>query len=373
MRNGAVAAAIAIALLQVPGVAHARWYDPSTGSLLSNDPVFGKIEDPMTLHPYVYAKGNPLRYTDPTGEMPPGALTEMAVRRNMTPEQVEAQNEADRRIAPYALAAGGMVIAPEAVIIGAGADAWLQVAGMADDDANDRPVRDTNYASMSMSGGLAGVGGPVLGAMSAPVRGGLAVAATAYAGVEAKEKWDTGERWTAVATAGLGLVTLTAAASDVAALNEKLFRGDMSIPSSAGALPGGGVAPIPTAAPEPIAPKQMQMAASNQGVAPQHGSKVHNDNIERVAARMKKLGYREIRKNQQQQDAPGTTVGTNRPDVSGINPKTGQRINIEYDTVPAASRGHQKVVPNNDPNSVDTFVVIDPQTGKPLPGSVTVR
>jgi hypothetical protein len=196
-----------------------------------------------------YANGNPVRDTDPTGEMPPGAIAEMAVRRNMTPAQREAYNENERRMAPYYLAAAGMCIAPEAVIIGAGADAWLQVAGMADDAAHHRAVRDTNYSTMAMSGGFSGVAGPVVGAISAPVRGGFAVAATAYAGVEAKGKWDEGERWTAIATGALGAVTLAAGARDVAALADELFAPMMSIPPPPAVLAGvPATAPVPTEA-----------------------------------------------------------------------------------------------------------------------------
>lgn len=41
----------------------ARWYDPETGLFLSVDP---KVE--QTLQPYLYAGGNPVQYTDPSGE-----------------------------------------------------------------------------------------------------------------------------------------------------------------------------------------------------------------------------------------------------------------------------------------------------------------
>jgi RHS repeat-associated protein len=48
--------------------AQQRWYDPRLGRWLSPDPVFGDLDDPMSLHPWGYAKFNPLRWTDPTGE-----------------------------------------------------------------------------------------------------------------------------------------------------------------------------------------------------------------------------------------------------------------------------------------------------------------
>lgn len=55
-------------LVLLPTAAVARWYDPGTGSWLSDDPVFGQLNDPMSLNPHLYAHGNPTKYTDPTGE-----------------------------------------------------------------------------------------------------------------------------------------------------------------------------------------------------------------------------------------------------------------------------------------------------------------
>jgi hypothetical protein len=104
----------------------------------------------------------------------------------------------------------------------------------------------------------------------------------------------------------------------------------------------------------------------NQGIAPPHGGPQHNAQIDRVAESMRKKQWTDIRKNQQQADAARRRMGGNRPDVGGVNPKTGQRVNIEYDTDPAASLRHQATVPSKDPNAVNVFIVIDPVTGKPI-------
>jgi RHS repeat-associated protein len=48
--------------------AQQRWYDPRSGRFLSEDPVFGHLEQPNSLHPFDYANGNPTRYVDPNGE-----------------------------------------------------------------------------------------------------------------------------------------------------------------------------------------------------------------------------------------------------------------------------------------------------------------
>jgi RHS repeat-associated protein len=45
----------------------ARMYDPLLIRFTSRDPVFGKFEEPMTLHKYLYCGNNPLNYTDAAG------------------------------------------------------------------------------------------------------------------------------------------------------------------------------------------------------------------------------------------------------------------------------------------------------------------
>ncbi len=45
----------------------ARYYNPSTGRFMSRDPLDGKSIDPKTLHKYLYASGDPVNASDPTG------------------------------------------------------------------------------------------------------------------------------------------------------------------------------------------------------------------------------------------------------------------------------------------------------------------
>jgi RHS repeat-associated protein len=47
----------------------ARYYEPVTGRFIQQDsyPYFGEIEEPLTRNLYIYGKGNPLNYTDPSG------------------------------------------------------------------------------------------------------------------------------------------------------------------------------------------------------------------------------------------------------------------------------------------------------------------
>ena len=45
----------------------ARYMNPSTGTFISMDSYQGSIYDPDTLHKYLYANGNPVKYSDPSG------------------------------------------------------------------------------------------------------------------------------------------------------------------------------------------------------------------------------------------------------------------------------------------------------------------
>jgi RHS repeat-associated protein len=45
----------------------ARYYNPQTGRFLSRDPEDGHINDPASLHKYLYANGDPVNALDPTG------------------------------------------------------------------------------------------------------------------------------------------------------------------------------------------------------------------------------------------------------------------------------------------------------------------
>ena len=46
----------------------ARWYDPSVGRFNRLDPWAGNVRDPLSLHKYLYAHGNPIMNVDPSGE-----------------------------------------------------------------------------------------------------------------------------------------------------------------------------------------------------------------------------------------------------------------------------------------------------------------
>ena len=45
-----------------------RWYDPSIGRFISQDPLLGAASDPQSMNPYVYVENSPTNYVDPTGQ-----------------------------------------------------------------------------------------------------------------------------------------------------------------------------------------------------------------------------------------------------------------------------------------------------------------
>jgi RHS repeat-associated protein len=44
-----------------------RYFSPQYGRFISRDPFVGFLEEPISRHKYIYANGNPVNYTDPTG------------------------------------------------------------------------------------------------------------------------------------------------------------------------------------------------------------------------------------------------------------------------------------------------------------------
>jgi RHS repeat-associated protein len=53
----------------------ARYYDPATGRFITQDTWQGQRGKPITLHKYLYANGNPVVFTDPTGQMSLASIT----------------------------------------------------------------------------------------------------------------------------------------------------------------------------------------------------------------------------------------------------------------------------------------------------------
>ncbi len=79
--------------------------------------------------------------------------------------------------------------------------------------------------------------------------------------------------------------------------------------------------------------------------------------IDDLIADARSKGATDIRKNQWQVDIDGNIFGKNRPDIKyNLN---GSHYNVEVDTTVKGSMGHQNTIPNLDPNSRNTFWLID--------------
>jgi uncharacterized protein RhaS with RHS repeats len=66
---------------------HARFFSPVTGRFLSVDPAGGSPKFPQSWNRYAYVRGNPLKYTDPTGE-----LTAAGIAEELRPAALKSSN-----------------------------------------------------------------------------------------------------------------------------------------------------------------------------------------------------------------------------------------------------------------------------------------
>jgi RHS repeat-associated protein len=70
----------------------ARYYDPATGRFNRLDPFFGDINDPQSLHKYLYTHADPINGIDPTGWF----LFGDSLFGYMVEKQIEIQHRADK-------------------------------------------------------------------------------------------------------------------------------------------------------------------------------------------------------------------------------------------------------------------------------------
>lgn len=80
---------------------------------------------------------------------------------------------------------------------------------------------------------------------------------------------------------------------------------------------------------------------------------------------MRRADFVDVRKNQAQVNDVLEVMGKNRPDLSGIQPFTHRRVNVEYDTDPVRGLEHMREVVTRDPQAVSVFIIISDE-GAPL-------
>jgi RHS repeat-associated protein len=131
--------------------AQQRWYDPRIGRFLSEDPVFGDIQNPNSLQAFGYANGNPLAFTDASGTI----SQEIYIPPNASPEMAEAC--AKGRAACEAYGRKGMGTALRGVVTSAQQDLATasNKAGNAVTDAAGPGAGAAASTAITAAGGLA--------------------------------------------------------------------------------------------------------------------------------------------------------------------------------------------------------------------------
>lgn len=100
----------------------ARYYDDNIGRFISQDPYMGEMNNPPSLHRYMYAHGNPTYYTDPTGNYVESAidLASLGVGIWSFGDNIENGNWGSAAIDAFGIAVDTLALATPLVPGGAG-------------------------------------------------------------------------------------------------------------------------------------------------------------------------------------------------------------------------------------------------------------
>ena len=71
----------------------ARYMDTSTGRFISQDTYQGDINDPVSLHKYLYANANPVTYSDPSGYLAAALVGGMTIDCKSTEAEVQSKTK----------------------------------------------------------------------------------------------------------------------------------------------------------------------------------------------------------------------------------------------------------------------------------------
>jgi RHS repeat-associated protein len=354
--------------------AKARFYDPAVGRFTSQDSFLGSIDDPPSLHRYFYANANPSRYIDPTGHANrPSQIT------GHTRDNVYYDDTTDTTYVGT-----GVLTATEEVDVVAYPDRASAVGASLDVNLTQPANRigTRGLGAARAAGGvvqvtvgsaavaapeptmLSKVGGGVLIAHGVDdIQAGIRQATTGVAtetltGVAIRktaEKAGADPQTAALISAG-GETLLTAGAGLAARVPAPLTTLGRITPEAPATVPitdPGRLLAAPTTTPlpqdlaiNPAAPNALPLARRIGSSRGQHAE------LQADVAAAQAQGAKNIRINQQQLDAAGNRVGTNRPDLSYTRPD-GTRAHVEYDTA-RSGRGipHADRLLANDPKSV---------------------
>jgi RHS repeat-associated protein len=321
----------------------ARWYQPSSGTLLGRDPFGGDPHRPGGYHPYQYAFHNPVGYTDPTGQWPCWLWCDAPPPQHWTTaeEQDFLQQHADllpnysvdelRRMPGYAYHTPA-----EAARYAAGYRTYVadpQAYALSDAVAGDAGTFSEMYYREAL-------------AQAHPAT----IQAELDALLACQDTW-TPEQERRFTDLWLRLNGLSG--GNDAPMPTVLTGGVQETASfgAIGAFIGGGqnqgrrlpqdvaVNPVP---PPILGPIQ------NRTVGP---DPLQNTELQADIAFALRNNARDVRVDQQQVNANGQRVGINRPDLQYTD-SLGQRIYIEYDRIPANGVRHKERILANDPQGV---------------------
>jgi len=279
----------------------ARYYDPSSGRFLSQDSLLRGGPGTQGLNRYAYAGNNPADVIDPTGH-----------------EELVEEVAISTIIGALAGVALGIVLCPK------------------DQHFTGCVVRSGLLGALSglffgLAAGLAG------GGLAGACIGGAAGGAAGAAGNQVlDDHMDLGE----IGKQALLGCVLGAAGYGVGKGIARLGEGDPAPPTLPNRVPrlpqDVNVNPEP---PDPLPTNNRPI-----GLDPAQNAELQQDlsNLPRGAG--------DVRVNQQQVNADGVRVGTDRPDLQYTDPATGKRVYVEYDT-PDSNRGvpHAQRICANDP------------------------
>ncbi|MBK8255998.1 MAG: hypothetical protein IPK82_25440 [Polyangiaceae bacterium] len=326
-----------------------RMFDPKLGRFLSTDPIVQDWTFSQAWNPYSYVFNNPLTYTDPSGfdgepQREPGVMympeanIKVPVPTNGTAPPKEDKPKEEKK---HGVGEGendvnttGLItplVEPEEegddqpwyknpvveAMAGAFNGALLGIvpfAGAGEQIAQENGLIERRSAAFERGKALGMIGGGLYTtatSISGEIGGGLVSATGVGAAV--------GVPAIAISTAGV----LGGAANILAGVNAW-----MSTPKGAG----------------PSGPKP------NGGDARPHGGEQHDKAINQEIERLKgDPGVSNIRKNQQQVNAAGEKVGTNRPDIQ--YDKDGCHHCVEFDNRQGNGVQHGNAILKNDPDA----------------------